>query len=168
MTGYEMDYPYGELAAGEFGLSPKSWNLLDENHPTRPKSLYGACKIFCEALGHFYSDRYDMSVICIRLGGVLPQNVPTLRRQYPGYLSHSDCIQMVDLCLGAPESIKFDVFHASSENQHRWRDTSHAKKILGWKPTGSADNFEIEDPGGWHQVLEDGQNLRRKPGKSKN
>ena len=53
MTGYEMEYPYGELAAGEHGLLPNAWDLVDENQPTRPKSLYGACKIFCEALGHF-------------------------------------------------------------------------------------------------------------------
>ena len=165
MTGYEMEYPYGELAAGEHGLLPNAWDLVDENQPTRPKSLYGACKIFCDALGHFYSDRYNMSVICIRLGGVLPKDIPTMRRQYPGYLSHSDCIQMVDLCLSAPESMKFDVFHASSDNKHSWRDNSRAKNILGWKPTGSADKYKIDEPGGWHQVLADGQDLRREPGK---
>jgi len=164
MTGYEMDYPYGEFAAGEADKVTEPWAMITEQDTTRPKSLYGACKIFCEALGHFYSDRYGMSVICIRLGGVLAGDKPTLRRQYPGYLSQSDCVQMIDLCLSAPESMKFDVFHASSENKLRWRDTSHAKEILGWKPTGSADDYDIEDKGGWHQVLEDGQDLRREPG----
>ena len=61
--------------------------------------------------------------------------------------------------------MKFDVFHTSSDNKHSWRDNSHAKNILGWRPTGSADKYEIEDPGGWHQVLEEGQDLRRQPGK---
>ena len=68
MTGYEMEYPYGELAAGKYGSVKAPWKMITEKDPTRPKSVYGACKIFCEALGHFYSDRYDISIICIRLG----------------------------------------------------------------------------------------------------
>ena len=86
MTGYEMEYPYGELAAGEYGKVAEPWTMLMHTDPTRPKSVYGACKVFCEALGHWYSDRYDMSVLCIRLGGVLKENRPNLRRQYPGWL----------------------------------------------------------------------------------
>jgi len=167
MTGYEMEYPYGELAAGEYDKVNDNWDMITEEHPTRPKSIYGACKIFCEALGHFYSDRYNMSVICIRLGGVLLGDKPTLRRQYPGFLSQSDCLQMIDLCLSAPENIKFDIFHASSNNKYAWRDTNHAKEILGWKPTGNSDKYSIEDRGGWHQVLEGNQKLKRSSGQEK-
>ena len=80
MTGYEMDYPYGELAAGKYDTVTEPWKMLTHLEPTRPKSVYGACKVFCEALGHWYSDRYDMSVLCIRLGAVLDTNRPTLGR----------------------------------------------------------------------------------------
>ena len=83
-------------------------------------------------------------MICIRLGAVLPEDRPTLLRHFPGYLSHADCVQIIDKCLSAPMSLKFDIFDAISENQYRWRDTSHAKAVLGWQPTGSADGF---DPG---------------------
>ena len=167
MTGYEMEYPYGELAAGEYDKVKDPWQMITEEHPTRPKSIYGACKVFCEALGHFYSDRYDISVLCIRLGGVLAEDKPNLRRQYPGFLSQQDCLQMIDLCLSAPESIRFDVFHASSNNKYAWRDTSRAKDILGWNPIGSSDNHSIDDKGGWHQVLEGDQKLNRIPGMKK-
>ena len=164
MTGYEMEYPYGELAAGKYDSVKAPWKMINEKDPTRPKSVYGACKIFCEALGHFYSDRYDISIICIRLGLVHISNKPFLRRQLPGFLDQDDCVKIIDLCLNAPQSIKFDVFHASSNNKYAWRDSQHAKDILGWNPKGSAEIHEMKDIGGWDQVLEDEQKLRRKPG----
>ena len=164
MTGYEMEYPYGELAAGKYDSVKAPWKMINEKDPTRPKSVYGACKIFCEALGHFYSDRYDISIICIRLGLVHISNKPFLRRQLPGFLDQGDCVKIIDLCLSAPQSIKFDVFHASSNNKYAWRDSQHAKDILGWNPKGSAEIHEMKDIGGWDQVLEDEQKLRRKPG----
>ena len=49
-----------------------------------------------------------------------------------------DAVQMVDKCLSVPMSLKFDIFDAISENARRWRDTDHAKDVLGWRPTGSA------------------------------
>jgi hypothetical protein len=49
---------------------------------------------------------------------------------------------MVDKCLNAPDDVKFGIFDAISENSRRWRDTSPAKEILGWRPTGSSDRFD--------------------------
>ncbi len=161
MTGYEMEYPYGELAAGEYDKVKEPWRMLTHDDPTRPKSIYGACKVFSEAIGHWYSDRYDLSVLCIRLGAVLAGNRPTLRRQYPGWLDQQDCVDLIDRCLSAPDSLKWDIFYAISDNKYRWRDISHAKEVLGWEPRGHAEDYDLDDPGGWHQVIADGQNLRR-------
>jgi hypothetical protein len=86
-----------------------------------------------------------MSVLCIRLGAVLPDDRPALIRHFPGYLSQSDAVKMIDKCLGAPMSLKFDIFDAISENSRRWRDTSHAKEVLGWRPAGSSDNFDAAE-----------------------
>jgi nucleoside-diphosphate-sugar epimerase len=161
MTGYEMEYPYGELAAGEYDKVKEPWRMLTHDDPTRPKSIYGACKVFSEAIGHWYSDRYDLSVLCIRLGAVLAGNRPTLRRQVPGWLDQQDCVDLIDRCLSAPDSLKWDIFYAISDNKYRWRDISHAKDVLGWEPRGHAEDYDLDDPGGWHQVIADGQNLRR-------
>lgn len=100
-------------------------------------------KLFGENTGRLFSDRYGMSVICIRLGAVLASDKPELIRHYPGYLAQADAVQMVDKCLSAPDTIRFDIFDAISENKRRWRDTSHAKDVIGWRPTGSADNYDI-------------------------
>jgi nucleoside-diphosphate-sugar epimerase len=145
MCGYEWyeGSPYGALAANQLQSLPAGEKLLDYKDPPRPDSFYGVGKLFGENTGRLFSDRYGMSVICIRLGAVLPSDQPELIRHYPGYLSQADAVQMVDKCLDAPESVRFDIFDAISENQRRWRDTSHAKEVIGWRPTGSADKYDI-------------------------
>ncbi|MDP7533015.1 MAG: hypothetical protein QGI88_04510, partial [SAR202 cluster bacterium] len=72
-----------------------------------------------------------------------------------------DCVDMIDRCLQAPDDLKFDVFNAISDNRYRWRDIDHPKEVLGWVPRGHAEDFEIEDKGGWDQVLDGDQRLRR-------
>ncbi len=144
MCGYEWyeGSPYGALAANEFDRLPPGEKMLTYLDPPRPDSFYGVGKLFGENTGRLFSDRYGMSVICIRLGAVLPGDQPEMVRHFPGYLAQADAVQMVDKCLSAPESVRFDIFDAISDNSRRWRDTNHAKEVIGWKPTGSSDNFD--------------------------
>ena len=102
-------------------------------------------KLFGEACGRYFSDRYGISVLVIRLGAVLPSDRPELLRHFPGYLAQADAVQMIDKCIDAPMSLKYDIFDAISENKYRWRDTRHAKEVLGWKPAGSSDKFNPDD-----------------------
>jgi len=147
MCGYEWyeGSPYGALARNEMEKLPATEKMLTHTDPPRSDSFYGVGKLFGENTGRLFSDRCGMSVICIRLGAVLPDDRPTLVRHFPGYLSQSDAIQMIDKCLSAPTTIKFDIFDAISENSRRWRDTTHAKTVLGWNPTGSSNNFNPLD-----------------------
>ena len=55
---------------------------------------------------------------------------------------------MVDKCLSAPESLKYDIFNAISHNKYRWRDIGHAKEALGWEPRSRAEDYDLNDPGG--------------------
>ena len=143
MLGYELDNPYGPIARGEHEKIPSTWKLVDYKDPVRPDSLYGVSKIFGETLGRYFSDYHGMSVINIRLGAVLDTDKPKLVRHYPGYLSQSDCVQIIDLCLSAPASMKFEIFDAISDNNLKWRDTSHATTMLGWNPVGRSEQFEL-------------------------
>ncbi len=152
MTGWETDPPYGYLAAGKYDKAKWGWPMVDQSWPVRPNSLYGSCKVFCESLGRFYSDKFDISVLVIRLGAVLEPDAPFLRRHYCGWLGQKDYVSMVDKCLGAPMSIRYDIFDAISNNRYKWRSTSHASEVLGWEPQQSVDDHEIDDQGGWHQV----------------
>lgn len=147
MCGYEWDddRPYGKLAAGQSDQVTVPWPMITYTDLPRPDSPYAVGKLFGEACGRWFADQYDISVLCIRLGAVLDTDRPKLIRHYPGYLSQADAVQMIDKCLTAPMSLRYDIFDAISENQLRWRDTSHAKDVLGWQPTGSSDVF---DPSG--------------------
>ena len=147
MCGYEWDdtLPYGKLAAGEYDQVGETWPMLDYRDLPRPDSPYAVGKLFGEACGRWFADHYGMSVPCIRLGAVLPEDRPTLVRHFPGYLSQADAVQIIDKCLSAPMTLKYGLFDAISENKVRWRDTSLAKDLLGWRPTGSSDNFDPDD-----------------------
>lgn len=144
MCGHEWDEskPYGKLARGEYDQIQPGWPLLTADDPPRPDSPYAVGKLFGEQCGRWFSDRYGLSVICIRLGAVLDTDRPKLLRHFPGYLSQADAVQMIDKCLSAPASLQYGIFDAISENSKRWRDTTPAKTILGWQPTGSSDNFD--------------------------
>ena len=138
---WDPQYPFGKLANGPDSEIPASWPMVGLDWPVRPDSPYAVGKLFGENLGRYYADKYGISTLAIRLGGVLPEDRPRLRRQYPGFLSHADCVQIIDKCLGAPESLKYDIFNAISENKYRWRSTDHTKEVLNWRPIGSADRF---------------------------
>jgi nucleoside-diphosphate-sugar epimerase len=143
MCGWEWDdsLPYGKLARGEWD-QVDGWKVLDWQTPPRPDSPYGAAKLFGEAAARWFSDQTPMSVLVIRLGAVLKENQPVLIRHFPGFLAQEDAVQMIDKCLSAPDEVRFGIFDAISENSKRWRDTSPAKEILGWDPTGSSDRFD--------------------------
>ncbi len=149
MCGYEWDdtRPYGHMAQGEYDLVPATWERLRHTDPPRPDSPYGVGKVFGEVCGRWFSDHYGLSVLCIRLGAVLDTDRPKLIRHFPGYLSQADAVQMIDKCLAAPLSLKYDIFDAISDNRYRWRDTDHAKEVLGWQPSGTADVFDSSELG---------------------
>ena len=83
-----------------------------------------------------------MSVLVIRVGAVLPDDKPTIVRELPGYLSHRDLVDIIDKTLSAPMSLKYDIFHAVSNNARRWRDIDHSREVLGWEPRDSSDVFD--------------------------
>ena len=145
MCAYEWDdgSPYGMMARGEYDRVPADWPMIDETWPARPDSPYAVGKLFGESCGRYFSDRFGMSVLVIRLGAVLDTDRPKLRRHYPGYLSQADAVNLIDRCLKAPLSLRFEVFDAISENRWRWRDTTRAKTLFGWEPTGRSELFEL-------------------------
>jgi nucleoside-diphosphate-sugar epimerase len=144
MCGYEWDEdkPYGKLARGEYDKVAPGWPLISYRDLPRPDSRYAVGKLFGEACGRWFADKYGMSVPVIRLGAVLDTDRPKLIRHFPGYLSQADAVQIIDKCLSAPMTLKYAIFDAISENKYRWRDTRPAQEALGWKPAGSSDDFD--------------------------
>jgi len=55
------------------------------------------------------------------------------------WCSQRDIVRMIEACIEAPESLRFDVFYVVSNLRHGYRDVEHARTVLGWTPMDSAD-----------------------------
>lgn len=107
--------------------------------PICPDSFYGASKAFGEALGKFYSDRYGISVICLRIGSVVKEDRPMENRHIATWLSFRDLVQLVRKSMRA--NVRFGVYYGVSNNKRRFWDISNAKKELGYLPVDNAERF---------------------------
>ena len=93
-----------------------------------------------EALGRYYSDVHGLSVICLRYGRVKQEDRPTTPRDFAVWCSLRDAAQMIERCIDAPESLRFDVFFVISNNKWGYRDISHAREVLGYDPRDGAES----------------------------
>jgi len=92
-------------------------------------------------LARHFSDAYDMSMLCVRIGSVTKDNIPSDTRQKSIYLSHEDVCQILRLSIDAPSELKYDVFLATSNNRWSYRDLEHPRKVLGYEPLSSAEDL---------------------------
>ncbi len=98
-------------------------------------------KLFGENLGRYYSEAYDMSVICIRLGTVGREDRPgSDPRSFVSWISHRDLAQLVERCIEA-EDIRYDIFYGASDNTWKVYDTLRARKVVGYQPQDNAEAF---------------------------
>ena len=139
IRGFERVPPYSDIAAGEFDKVPEDFRRLT-HHDVRPEALYGAAKVWGEALARHFSDDYDMSMICVRIGSVTREDRPRTTRENAIYLSHRDVATHLKACIDASDDLKFDIFFAVSNNRWNYRDLSHPREVLGWEPQDSADD----------------------------
>jgi nucleoside-diphosphate-sugar epimerase len=144
MLGYQFDPAsvYAQLADNKLQRMPEDAHMVLHTDPARPADFYSVGKLFGEQTGRLFSDRYGMSVLVIRIGAVLPGDKPTIVRELPGYLSHRDLVNIIDKTMSAPKTLRYDIFHAVSNNARRWRDIDHAREVLGWEPLDSSDVFD--------------------------
>ena len=139
IRGFERVPPYSDIAAGEYDKVPSDFRRLT-HLDVRPEALYGAAKVWGEALARHFSDDYGMSMICVRIGSVTQENRPRTTRENAIYLSHGDVATHLKACIDAPDDLKFDIFFAVSNNRWNYRDLSHPKEVLGWEPQDTADD----------------------------
>lgn len=133
-NGYELEEPYKSLVSTEDVPMPDSWEMVDEFSEPKPVSLYGVTKLFGEDLGRYYALTSEMSVINLRISSCGPEDRPGPGRGQANWSSYRDLQQLTVLCIEAPPEIKFDIFWATSDNRKLFRDNSHAKEVLGYRP----------------------------------
>lgn len=142
--GYENDFPYSAIMAGEYDKVPDEWPLLTAESLIRPHGLYGCSKVWGEALARHYSEAFGISTICLRYGRVKAEDRPSTSRDFSVWCSHRDSAQMVERCIEAPESVHFDIFYVVSNNRWRHRDIEHARQVVGYDPRDNAEDYRGE------------------------
>lgn len=141
VTGmYERDPPYSGIVSGTYdGLDPAAVSPITVRHPVRPDSPYAAAKVFGEAAGRYYADEFGVSVICLRIGTVLPKDRPSSPRHYATLLTHRDLAQLVGCAIDADPGIRFAIFYGVSENTWRFWDIGDARDAIGYRPVDDAE-----------------------------
>ena len=139
ISNYEREFPYSALTMGRYE-EVATWSMVTHLTPPRPAGLYGCSKVWGETLARHYSDTYDLSAICVRIGHVCAEDRPSLPRHFSVWCSQRDIAQLFAKCIAAPAHLRFDVFYGVSDNRWRYRDLEHARLVLGYEPRDRAED----------------------------
>jgi nucleoside-diphosphate-sugar epimerase len=140
--GHFSEEPFKAIREGRFDQVPDDFQRLDRSDRPRPTTLYAASKVWAEALGSYYAEVHGLSCLCIRIGWVVAENRPRPNYGRSAWCSHRDICQLVQRCLEAPPDLKFDIFYGFSNNRYAFADLEHTRRVLGYSPEDSADNYE--------------------------
>lgn len=103
----------------------------------RPDTLYGVSKIFGEALGRYYADRYGIRVACLRIGTFAA--TPRDLRALSTWLSPDDCGRLVDACLRSPALTYALVWGISANTRRTW--SLEEGYAIGYRPLDDAEAY---------------------------
>lgn len=119
------------------------WPIGTDVQPT-PRYWYAAAKVFLEAAGRAFAEKFGMSVIAVRLGWC-----PRTKEQVEE-ITASDWAQDVYLSPGdagrffaaaaalSPTAISYEVMYAASRPRKvQYMDLEPARRLLGWEPQES-------------------------------
>jgi nucleoside-diphosphate-sugar epimerase len=125
-----------------FGYPPDV--QVQRNMPIRPINLYGATKVWGEAVASSYAAQTGLSCICLRFGWVVDRNSDQIRTEHQYIdiaLTYEDLTRLVAGAIDAPDDMKYEIFHGVSNNRWKRLDISKARKLLGYDPQD--DGFEL-------------------------
>lgn len=108
---------------------------IDHRVYPKPDSRYGVSKVFGEALGSLYADKYGMEIFNIRIGNVNPK--PVDKRRLSIWISPRDIAQLVAIGIEHPD-VRFEIVYGVSGNQRSWYDNSNAHR-LGYRPQDDSE-----------------------------
>ena len=122
------------------------WNypnnkVITTNMPSRPFNIYACSKLFGENLGRYYSEKFGISVICLRIGYMLPYGHEWLEdsEKKKSWISPKDLIQIINKCIDN-ENLKYEIFFAISENENAYLDISNLKDKINYESIDGVKN----------------------------
>ena len=114
--------------------------VIDHRVYPKPDSRYGVSKVFGEALGSLYADKYGMQVFCMRIGNV--DFRPIDKRRLSILITPRDLAQLVTIGIEHPD-IRFEIVYGVSKNARGWYDNSNAFR-LGYRPQDDSERWAAE------------------------
>jgi uronate dehydrogenase len=108
---------------------------IDHRVYPKPDSRYGVSKVFGEALGSLYADKYGLEVYVMRIGNVAP--APVDKRRLSIWLSPRDLAQLVAIGIDHPD-VRFEIVYGISGNARAWYDNANAFR-LGYRPQDDSE-----------------------------
>jgi uronate dehydrogenase len=121
------------------GFYPRE-QTIDHRVTIKPDSRYGVSKVFGEALGSLYSDKYGMEVFLIRIGNV--NDRPIDKRRLSIWISPRDLAQLVQIGIDHPQ-VRFEIVYGISDNRRAWYDNANAVR-LGYRPQDRSEDYAAE------------------------
>jgi uronate dehydrogenase len=113
---------------------------IDHRVYIKPDGRYGVSKVFGEALGSLYADKYGLEVFLMRIGNVNRQ--PLDKRRLSIWISPRDIAQLVSIGIDHPD-IRFEIVYGVSGNKRSWYDNSNAER-LGYRPQDNSEQYAEE------------------------
>ena len=140
VAGWEREEPYKALVEGRYGDAPERWPLIRHDEAVRPLGVYGATKVWGEAICRQVADSSPLSVLCLRIGYVNAEDRPIHPRHYAVWCAQRDIAAAIERCVDAPPDLHFDVLFVNSRNRWGYRDLSHTEDALGFVPAAAAED----------------------------
>tara|TARA_B100000686_G_C16734579_1_gene942817 strand:- start:387 stop:1190 length:804 start_codon:yes stop_codon:yes gene_type:complete len=110
---------------------------IDHTVYPKPDSRYGVSKVFGEAMGSLYANRYGLEVVNLRIGNVSAE--PVDRRRLSIWISPRDLAQLCIIALDHPD-IRFEIFYGTSKNARSWYDNQNAESY-GYRPQDQSEPY---------------------------
>jgi nucleoside-diphosphate-sugar epimerase len=120
--------------------------ILSLSNPTNPDSLYAVSKLFGEDLGKYFSEKYEIKFVGLRIGWVVRGNDPTIMHGTASeeymramYLSHGDCLQAFERALEVEN--KYLIAYAISNNTRKIFELEETIDTLDYHPVDDSDEY---------------------------
>ncbi len=124
------------------GYYPTGTSVTPEM-PVRPDGLYGASKVYGEALCRLFHDEIGLEVAVLRIGSSLAK--PSEPRHAHTWLSDGDLRHLVRRCLEVPDLDWLMVYGGSANAAGYW-DDREARRRLGYTPSDRAESLVSPGP----------------------
>jgi uronate dehydrogenase len=120
------------------GMYPAT-QTLSGTEAARPDSRYGITKVFGEALGSCYADKFNIKCFSIRIGTY--REKPSIERELATWVSPRDLASLIRVGLQA--EYHNEIVYGVSNNSRSWWRNDRAYQ-LGYAPQDNAETYAPE------------------------